>query len=202
MRRKSRLVLLAAASALVLAACGGGSGGSSQAASAPVDQAGVQRATALLEGASARPADLTLTTPVGAPVPTGKVVDFVSCPAADCNVIAGVLKSATDKLGWRLNVLTTDGSPGSQQQAFAQIVRDRADGAIYVGIDRSVYERYLPELEANGTWMVSACSTNAQGNGIDFAICTPDQQRETVCVGQHVQLGSGPAAIDRVRAGQ
>ncbi|MGI5129910.1 substrate-binding domain-containing protein [Pseudonocardia sp. CA-107938] len=181
MRRKSRLVLLAAASALVLAACGSGSssGGGSQAASEPVDQAGVQRATALLEGASTRPADLTLTTPVGAPVPAGKVVDFVSCPAADCNVIAGVLKSATDKLGWRLNVLTTDGSPGSQQQAFAQIVRDRADGAIYVGIDRSVYERYLPELKANGTWMVSACSTNPQGNGIDFAICTPDQQRET-----------------------
>ncbi|MCE0767612.1 substrate-binding domain-containing protein [Pseudonocardia kujensis] len=177
MQRKSLLVLLAAASAVILAACGGGGGGS--AASAPVDQAGVQRAADLVQGASVRPSDLNVTEPIGKPVPPGKVVDFVSCPAADCNVIAGMLKVHTDKLGWTLNVLTTDGSPGSQQQAFAQIVRDRADGAIYIGIDRGVYERYLPELQANGTWMVSVCSTNPQGNGIDFAICTPDQQRET-----------------------
>ncbi|MTD54326.1 sugar ABC transporter substrate-binding protein [Amycolatopsis pithecellobii] len=169
-------VIAAALCASALAACGAGERG---AAAGPVDQAGVQKAKDLITQLQNRPTALPSTTPVGKPVPPGKTVDFISCPAAECNQFAGLLTDSAKKLGWTLKAINTDGSPGSQQQAFAQIARDRADAAIYVGIDRTVYERYLPELKANGTWMVSACSTDEQGNGIDFAICTPEQQRDT-----------------------
>lgn len=168
------LALVAGASALALAACGAGE---RTATAGPVDQAGVQRAKDLIAQHTARPTDLNVTTPIGVPIPTGKVVDFVSCAAADCNVVADVLKASADKLGWTLNVINTDGSPESQQKAFQQVVRDKADGAIYIAIDRSVYGRYLPELKANGTWLVSACSTDEPGDGIDYTICTPDQQK-------------------------
>ncbi|GAA1850615.1 hypothetical protein GCM10009836_33120 [Pseudonocardia ailaonensis] len=166
--------LVAGLSALTLAACGAGE---QAASSGPVDKAGVQRAKDTVAQYSTRPTELNVTAPVGKPVPTGKTVDFISCAAADCNVIAGVLKASAEKLGWTLNVINSDGSPDSQQKAFEQIVRDKADGAIYIAIDRSVYERYLPQLKANGTWLVSACSANEPGNGIDYAICTPDQQK-------------------------
>jgi ABC-type sugar transport system substrate-binding protein len=167
-------VLVAALAVLITAACGAGEKGSTNTS---VDSNGLTEARQLVNDHSVRPTELNVTAPVGAPVPRGKVVDFISCGAADCNSIAGVLRQSADKLGWRLNVLNTDGSPESQQQAFAQVVRDKADGVIYIAIDRSVYEKYLPALKANGTWMVSACSTDSAGNGIDYAICTPDQQK-------------------------
>ncbi|MBB5158932.1 sugar ABC transporter substrate-binding protein [Saccharopolyspora phatthalungensis] len=175
--RWARRAVLAAVTLLltiVLAGCGAGERG---AAAGPVDQNGLQKAKDLITQFSSRPTELNVTAPVGKAIPAGKTVDFISCAAADCNVIAGVLRASAAKLGWTLNVINTDGSPESQQQAFAQVVRDKADGVIYIAIDRSVYERFLPELKANGTWMVSACSNNEPGNGIDYAICTPDQQK-------------------------
>jgi ribose transport system substrate-binding protein len=178
MSRRIGLVLAAGLTALVTA-CGAGERAASVAASGPVNRSGVQKAHDLIDRASIRPTALNVTEPVGKPVPTGKTVDFIGCPVVECNQFADLVKASAEKLGWKLRTLVSDGSPGSSQQAFAQIVRDKPDGAIYVGIDRNVYERYLPQLKANGTWLVSVCSTNDKGNGIDFVICTPDQQRST-----------------------
>lgn len=179
MFRKLAPVLAAGLVVAVTSACGAGERAQSGEITGPVDQSGVEKAQDLIESARSRPTDIPITTPVDKPVPSGKVVDFIGCPAVECNQFADLLTSSAEKLGWTLRTIATDGSPGSQQQAFQQIVRDAPDGAIYVGTDRSVYERYLPDIEANGTWMVSVCSTDDQGEGIDFVICTPDQQRNT-----------------------
>ncbi|MEQ3549630.1 substrate-binding domain-containing protein [Pseudonocardia nematodicida] len=159
---------------LALGACGAGE---QTTESGPVDEAGVQQARDMIAEHTTRPTELNVTEPVGRPIPPGKSVDFISCAAADCNQIAGFLQDSVEKLGWTLNVINTDGSPESQQQAFAQVVRNKSVGAIYIAIDRTVYERYLPELQANGTWLVSACSDDEVGDGVDYTICTPDQQK-------------------------
>lgn len=164
---------------MVISACGAGERSTTTTASSAVEQDGVAKAKALIEEAKQRPTELPNTTPIGQAVPAGKTVDFVGCPAVECNQFGDLLTDAAEQLGWTLRIIPTDGTPGSQQQAFQQIVRDKPDGAIYVGTDRSVYERFLPEIETNGTWMVSVCSTDTEGNGIDFVVCTPDQQRST-----------------------
>lgn len=178
---KKRLMAAAVVALItMISACGAGERTSTTSTgSVAADQAGVTKARSLIDQATQRPTDLPNTTPVGKPVPAGKTVDFIGCPAVECNQFSDLLTASAEKLGWTLRTIPTDGTPGSQQQAFQQIVRDKPDGAIYVGTDRSVYERYLPDIESNGTWMVSVCSTDGEGNGIDYVICTPDQQRST-----------------------
>lgn len=175
------LVAVIAAGVLALTgACGAGERDTDDSGStSSVDRAGVQKAKSLIKAAATRPTEIPVTEPVGKPVPRGKTVDFVGCPAVECNQFSDLLEASATKLGWTVRTLVSDGSPDSQQKAFAQIVRDKPDGAIYVGTDRNVYERFLPEIKANGTWMVSACSTDDKGDGIDFVICTPDQQSGT-----------------------
>lgn len=179
MVKKRLIATLTVGLILIVSACGAGERATSTASTGAVSQEGVTKAQAMIDAAKQRPTELPNTTPIGKAVPTGRTVDFVGCPAVECNQFSDLLTEAAQQLGWTLRTIPTDGTPGSQQQAFQQIIRDKPDGAIYVGTDRSVYERYLPEIQSNGTWMVSVCSTDSEGNGIDFVVCTPDQQRST-----------------------
>jgi ABC-type sugar transport system substrate-binding protein len=132
-------------------------------------------AKAALQTLLAQPTELPLTTPVGKPVPKGKTVAFISCASADCNQIAGLLKSQASLLGWTIKAINTDGSPQSTRKAFEQVVSMHAAGVISVTSDRSVYASLIPQLKANGTFNAVACGADPQGNGIDYTICGPSQ---------------------------
>src|SRR5882724_6768569 len=84
------LVALGAASALLAAACGsssgGGSGNSGNSGGASTTSANVTAAQQVVSQAMKRPTSITVTTPVGKPVPTGKKIVFISCGAAQCQL--------------------------------------------------------------------------------------------------------------------
>jgi ribose transport system substrate-binding protein len=85
--------------------------------------------------------------PIGKPVPSGKTIDYVQCPAESCIIVGKTLKQATDVLGWKLNVVPYQPTPESMQAAFNQVVRNSPDGVIQLGIPASAIARQLKALD-------------------------------------------------------
>jgi ribose transport system substrate-binding protein len=163
---------MAIALVAALAGCGDSAGG----ASGNNDEDAAKKA---LQELLQRPTDAPVTEPIDADIPSGKTIDFISCGVSECNAEGDLIKGYLEPLGWDLNVINTDGTPESQRNAFEQVVRDAPDGVIYVSINRETYSSFLPDLEANGTFTASICSADQQGDGIDYANCTPELQGES-----------------------
>ncbi len=130
-RRHRRVAgaVLTAALGLVIAACSTSTGtstagtttaGSSASAGSSVigssTSSGVQAAEAELKVAEARPASVSLPT-VSTPIPSGKTVSFVHCGVAVCDTIAAAIKNAAAVLGWKVDVIPTNGTPASVKAA-------------------------------------------------------------------------------------
>lgn len=137
--------------------------------------AGLATAQALVAKYGTQPTKIPITTPIGKAVPSGKTIEFVSCGTPNCAEEGAIIKEATDILGWTLKVINTDGTPETQKSAFDQVVRDKAFGVLYSAVDRSTFASEIPQLQANGTFVAACCVTDAVGNGIDYAVDTPDQ---------------------------
>src|SRR5689334_11508018 len=82
----SVVALLFAASA-----CGSSSNATS---SSSVDTAGLEAAKATVAKAAVRPTTITVSTPIGKPIPTGKKITFVSCGVEACAVQGPILAQA------------------------------------------------------------------------------------------------------------
>lgn len=176
-RRRQTLAAVVCAGALVLlAACSSSGGGGSSTATGSSGNTAAQAALAVL---LKQPTDAPVAEKITKPIPTGKTIDFISCGVSECNQEGDLIQSYIKPLGWTLKVINTDGSPESQRSAFQQVVRDKPSGVIYVSINRDVYASFIPQLEANKTFTASICSSDAQGNGIDYANCTPALQGES-----------------------
>ena len=123
----------AASSAVSSAASAASSAVSSavSSASSAVANAGLAAAEAEVAKYTDRPTKITLTEPVGKPIPTGKTIYQVTCGAEACDAEAQMIKSATDILGWTLKTLHTDGSPQQIQAACSRwSVRSRTERSI------------------------------------------------------------------------
>jgi len=172
------------AMALVLAACSSskskttGTTGTSGAAgtSAASTDSGLAAAQALVAKYSQQPTQIPASTPIGKPIPKGKTVVFVSCGTPNCSIEGGIIKQATDLLGWTLNVINTDGTPETQKAAFAQAVQQKVNVVLYSAVDRATFAQYIPAFEANHTFLSACCITDPVGsNGIGYAIDVPAQ---------------------------
>jgi ribose transport system substrate-binding protein len=190
---RGRRMIAAAAAALALAtslaACSSsGSGGTSTppvsnppasngggGTSAATTDAGLAVAQAMVAKFSKQPTSIPIKTPIGKPIPKGKLIEFVSCGTPNCAEEGAIIKEATDLLGWTLKVINTDGTPQTQQNAFNQVVRDKAFAVLYSAVSRSTFASAIPQLEANHTFVAGCCITDPVGNGIDYAVDTPDQ---------------------------
>jgi ABC-type sugar transport system substrate-binding protein len=165
-RRRGLVAALGVALSLgAVTACGSDSdagGKPEQNASAAAD------AQAFVDKALERPTELWITEKIGKPVPTGKRITLVSCATPECADQKTIAKMAADALGWKLKILNTDGTPEQTRAAFRDVARDKPDGVIYVAIDKSTFQSFLPEINKNGTFVAGYGTLDKQGDGLDF----------------------------------
>src|SRR3954468_5820322 len=150
-------------------------GGTAGTSAAP---AGLAKAQALVASVEDRPTKLALPGPVGKPIPTGKTIYQVTCGAEACDAESGIIKQATDILGWTLKSLHTDGSPQQIQNAWEQIVREKPDGVIYTATPRSQIDTYIKQAAANGTKIATCCIVETATDGIIWTTSTLAQATE------------------------
>ncbi|MFH5821883.1 sugar ABC transporter substrate-binding protein [Georgenia sp. AZ-5] len=158
-----------------LTACGGANAGSS---TGTTDQAGLEKAEAMVAEYSQRPTEIPNDEPITAPIPEGKRVTFISCGAPACTLEADIVRQATDQLGWSLDVINTDGTPEKVKGAWQQILRTKPDGVIYTANERAVFNDELRQATEMGISVVGCCTTDPVGDGLDFVIGTPEQTEE------------------------
>ena len=163
------LVLAAAvAVAVVVAVVASGGGGGSSAGSIAQGSAGagVAKAQALAEKATTRPTSIGLSKPIGAAVPPGKKVVFISCGVEACEIQGDIIKQGAGDLGWTASTIGTDGSPEQLQNAFETALRQGADAVILNAVNRASVAKQIEKAKQQGVAFVTCCSVEAEGDGI------------------------------------
>jgi ABC-type sugar transport system substrate-binding protein len=180
-RLSRRNAIVAAVTAVVAAGAvaGCGSSGSSSSSSSTAANANatasLNQAQKVLEQGSARPTNITVSTPIKKSIPTGKKLVFISCGAASCQLQGNIVKEAAGHLGWSSQTIATDGSPEKIQSAFSTALRNGADAVILNASTRAAISKQLAEAKAKGVAFVGCCSTDSVGDGYLYNTSTPAQ---------------------------
>lgn len=165
------LVIATAAAALTIAACGSSSnnssttsGGTSNANASASTGSGDSHAAAIA-AATARPTQIQVTTPIGKPIPTGKTIVYIPCPAPNCVLIGNQVRAAASAVGWNVKTVTPTGSTATADiNAFQQAVNDKPDGIVYVAYPAAVVQRELQAAKAAGIPVVGVNSAEPVGS--------------------------------------
>ena len=184
-RRHRRVAgaVLTAALGVVIAACstsaGTGTAGSSAsagstAAASGSTSAGVQAAVAELKVAETRPASIGLPA-FSKPIPAGKTVSFVHCGVAVCDTVAAAIKNAAAVLGWKVDVIPTNGTPASVKAAWDSVVRLHPDVAFGSGFDRALFASEASQLAAMHVPVMNWTTTDTAGQGLVFVHGGPSE---------------------------
>ena len=176
-------VVLTAALGVVITACSSTSSGTSSAGTTTAGSsasagsstsAGVQAAEAELKVAEARPASVSLPT-VRAPIPSSKTVSFVHCGVAVCDTIAAAIKNAAAVLGWKVDVIPTNGTPASVKAAWDNVVRLHPDVAFGSGFNRALFASEAAQLASMKVPVMDWSTLDSAGQGITFVKGGPSE---------------------------
>ena len=158
---------------LVASACGTKSDAVSSSSSA--NTAGLAAAKATVAKAAVRPTSITVTTPIGKPIPTGKKITFVSCGVEACAIQGPILAQAAATLGWTVDQVATDGSPEKVQGAIEAAIRNHSDAVILDAADKDAYAKQIADAQKAGVQFVTCCSLASEGDGILYNTATDKQ---------------------------
>ena len=186
-RRHRRVAgaVLTAALGVVIAACStsagtgtagtsASAGGGSTAAAGGSTSAGVRAAEADLKVAETRPASIGLPA-FSTAIPAGKTVSFVHCGVAVCDTIAAAIKNAAAILGWKVDVIPTNGTPASVKAAWDTVVRLHLDAAFGSGFDRALFASEASQLAAMHVPVMNWTTTDTVGQGLVFVHGGPSE---------------------------
>jgi ABC-type sugar transport system substrate-binding protein len=180
-RRPTRTALVAiAVAALTLSACGSGSdsgSGSGSSGGGSVDKDGLTAAQQTIDKVTARPTEIPVSKPIGADIPPGGSIVFISCGSAACNLEGDIIRAATDVLKWTTSVVNTNGSPESVKAAWQQAVAAKPTGILYTATLRSGFEQELQQAKDAGITVAACCTTDPPENGLDYVIAGPEEAR-------------------------
>jgi ABC-type sugar transport system substrate-binding protein len=173
--RRALTAIVPVTSLLTLAACGSAAtpAADSTQAAAP-GSPGLTAARAALATFSERPAAISVTQPVGKPIPKGKKIDFILCGVQSCKDLADFFTEAASELGWQVKQIATQGTPESVQAAYEQALRDKPDAVIASGFPRAVYAKQLARLKAADIPVVQSNADDVVGDGISLLKNGPD----------------------------
>jgi ABC-type sugar transport system substrate-binding protein len=179
-RRPLVVAAIGAALAFGVAACGSSSDNSSgNAASGGAGASStVSKAQAVMAEGAKRPSDITVTTPIGKPIPSGKKLVFVSCGTSSCQLQGSIIAKAAAHLGWTTKTIATDGSPTQVQDGFTTALRTGADAVIINAVTRDAIAKQLAQAKAKGVAYVGCCSTDQVGDGYLYNTSTPEQNAQ------------------------
>jgi ribose transport system substrate-binding protein len=170
MSRRILLGLAALAVCVGLAACGSSSSSSSSSSAATTSSSssssGVAEAEAIVAQYSKTPTSITVTTPIGKPVPSGKSIDFIDCGIPTCTAVGNSIKAAAKALGWTFKSITGSTEPAGAQAAFTTAIQEKPSAVTYTGIARAEINQQLNQLAALKIPVSTCCTTDAIGNGI------------------------------------
>jgi ABC-type sugar transport system substrate-binding protein len=194
-RRTLAIGVSAVAVALITAACsssgasgggtsgGGSSGGgsSSGGTSGSGTSAAVARAENVVQQAGVRPTAITISTPVGKPIPKHEKVFYISCALDFCQTYGDLMSKASTLLGWDFTSIPTDGSTQAQQNAMQSAINHGANGIIMQQMVASEFTSQLAEAKAKGIGVITCCTTSTEGGGLTY---TNDENANTTQAGQ------------------
>jgi len=181
-RRRLGIALLPALVALLLVAagCGGNdngsnsSGGSSGGGSS---SANLAEAKKMVAAAYTRPTKIQQTEPVGKPIPSGKKLTWISCGIAICEFQGNLVKEGANLLGWKVEVIATDGTPEKVINAMEAALRKGTDAIMTTAADKDALAKALGDAKKKNVPVVTCCSLGAPGqsDAYTFNIGSPDQ---------------------------
>lgn len=158
---------------LTLTACGGSDSSTSGDAGTEAtgqsnsgSDAGVAEAETLVKEGLKAPTSIGITKPVGKPIPTGKKIDFVVCPASACVQLKDSFVAGSEVLGWNVKELQSGESAGEIQATWDQVVRDAPDAVVYSSITRAQFEPQLKQLEQADIPVVACCTNDEEGGAV------------------------------------
>jgi ribose transport system substrate-binding protein len=162
--RSPRVVLVGVAAAGLAASLLVSTAGVAQ-AKAPKKPAGVVAALkALVPYENPNPA--IVLPPLSATPPTGKTVDFITCPITICISIQDGVQAAAAKLGWTVNVIEGGVTPATWISAVDQAVQSPGDAVLGIGLlPNSAIATELTALAAkNIPWIADVSSSPVGAN--------------------------------------
>jgi ABC-type sugar transport system substrate-binding protein len=178
-RRYLGVAAVGAALAVGVAACGSSdknsSSSSSSAASNGASSSTLSQAQSVLDQGAKRPSDITVTTPIGKPIPSGKKLAFISCGTSQCQLQGKIIQEAASHLGWTSQTIATDGSPTQIQNGFTTALRAGVDAVIINAVTRETIAKQLAQAKAKGVAYIGCCSTDSVGDGYLYNTSTPEQ---------------------------
>ncbi len=176
--------LVAVIACLALAACGSSKSSSSTSSTSSASAAtsaassgtstsggsssggGLAAAKAEATKYSAVPANITVTKPIGKPIPSGKTIDFVDCGIPTCTAVGNSLKQAGAVLGWKYTSIAASTTPSGAQKGFEQAIQNHPSGVAFTGLARADINPQLKQLAAMHIPVVTCCTTDATGAGL------------------------------------
>ena len=162
-RRATGVMAVGAVLALAAVGCGSSSNSSSSSnntSSGSSSSVNLSQAQQIVTQAMQRPSAITVTTPVGKTVPSGKKIVFISCGVAVCELQGKIVADAAQKLGWTSSTIATDGSPTSVQSAYQTAIRQGVSAIVTTAALRAEIASQIPQLEAKKIVISDASSTD------------------------------------------
>jgi ribose transport system substrate-binding protein len=172
--RAAGVAAVGAMLAVTAAGCGSGSS-SATASSGGASSANLGAAQQVVNTALQRPSAITVTTPVGKAVPTGKRVVFISCGVSVCQLQGQIVAQAAKTLGWTASTISTDGTPTSVQAAYDTALRQNAKAIVTTAALRAEIASKIPELQSKGVVVSDCCSTDPVQSPFIYNTSTPAQ---------------------------
>jgi ribose transport system substrate-binding protein len=160
------VVTLAAACSSGGSSSSSASSGSTQAASLSASSAAADVALAQKQLAPYENPNPTIGLPaLSAKPPTGKTIDFVTCPLASCLEIQQAAQAAAKAVGWTVHVFNGGITPASFVSAMNDVVQSPGDGVLGIGIlPNSAISSQLAALKAKGVPWVAVASPSPIGD--------------------------------------
>lgn len=179
--RTALMIAALMAGGTALAACGsdddGGSGSDGGSATAG-NTSGVEEVTALANQLLERPTEISVTEPIGKPVPEGKELIWISCGVPACTTLGDTFTEGAEALGWKVRVINTDGTPEKIKAAWQQAASSKPDGVGSSGTDLSVVAPQLKALE-DADIPVALYAVPEKTNGVDVLVGDMEGEAES-----------------------
>lgn len=128
--------------------------------------------------------------------PTGKTIDFVTCPLASCLEIQQAAQAAAKAVGWTVKVFNGGVSPATFTSAMDAVVQTPNDGVLAIGIlPNTAFQTQLNALKSKGIPFVAVASVSPVGDGMiaNFS-STPEIAKSGTVMADWIVADSGADA--------
>ena len=175
-RRAAGVAAVGAMLTIVAAGCGSSSSSSTSSSNnGSTSSVNLSAAQQMVTQAMQRPSSITVTSPVGKAVPSGKKVVFISCGVSVCQLQGQIVAQAAKTLGWTASTVNTDGTPTSVQSAYDTALRQGANAVVTTAALRAEIASKLPQLQSKGVVISDCCSTDPVTAPFIYNTSTPAQ---------------------------